>query len=76
MTEPPPALADSTSTPGANKSVQRPVLVNEAAWSPSSLAARVIACTTRAGDESQASVLSFPAAMAYATPAAMELQTA
>jgi len=64
VVEPPPLRAEVMSRPGPKRSTQVPVFEKEARASLRSLAPVPIACLTRAGDEPQASLLSFPAATA------------
>ena len=62
--------------PGAKMSTQVPKLENEERASLVVVEPTVIALATRAGDELQAFVLLFPAAIAYVTPSLTELTTA
>src|SRR5215470_728312 len=68
--------ADVMPWPGANRSTQAPRLENDARASTLVLAPTVRAWPTRAGESLHASALSLPAAIAYTTPAAIELRTA
>src|SRR5437763_14904708 len=62
--------------PGANKSKQLPVFEKLDRASVFSVAPTVNADPTRAGELPQASLFSFPPAMAYVTPSLIELVTA
>src|ERR1041385_7861576 len=68
--------ADLIDTPGAYQSTHAPASDQLGARSLRSLAATVIAAATRAGDEPHASAPSLPAATEYATPSAIDRDTA
>src|SRR6266540_3228298 len=67
---------DVMSTPGANRSTHLPKFENDAFLSWSSVAPTVIADGSFAGEPSQASALSLPAATAYVTPESTDAFTA
>src|SRR6266550_4639573 len=68
--------SDVMATPGAKISMQAPKFENTARTSLISEAAAVNALGVRAGETVHAFLLALPAAIAYATPAAMEFVTA
>src|SRR6188474_2791347 len=68
--------AEPMPEPGANRSRQAPKFENEGRVSLLPLAPTVSAAATRAGELWQASAVALPAAIAYVTPAAIELTTA
>src|SRR5690606_4050078 len=68
--------ADVIDTPGAKMSRQEPQLENDARWSLICVAPTVIAAGTSAGEKLHALELLLPAAIAYVTPALIELATA
>ena len=63
--------SETMSTPGAKRSTHDPRLENDARRSSRSVAATVSAVGSRAGEESQASSSSLPAATATVTPSSM-----
>ena len=64
--------SETMSTPGAKRSTHDPRLENDARRSSRSLAATVSAAGSRAGEESQASSSSLPAATATVTPSSIK----
>ena len=71
-----PGHAERMETPGAYTSTQSPLFAQEGAESVSVVAETLIASGALAGDVSQASIPSFPAAVTTTTPALVASWTA